>query len=342
MKAIRNILTALGLTPLSALDKKQTLLTTLLQYINISGHILFIIVLDFCLLVMPTSSQANTNILILQSHDSPPFQQALDGFKSYLTSKGIDAEYETHIITNETEAEQLWPTIQGHQQKLILTLGTPATRAVLNREHTIPVVANLVLDTGDLKKSNNVTGVGLTFPAAMEIQWLQKLLPAARQIVLIYDPKHSSSQFQALQRLAQAENISITPAPASTPEDIANLLQNIPSQSDAIWAIDASAFNPISVRELLLYSFRNRTPLIGLSAQSVKAGAFYALDWDYNDLGVQAAELAWSILSKGTPASAIPIQFPRKVRPVLNSKTAEHMNIPISEQWLPEISEIFR
>ena len=294
-------------------------------------------------LLVVGSAYGDANILVLQSHDSLPYQQTLEGFKAGLSGHGVHADYQVHIVSNDAEAQALWPLIKNNPPQLILTLGTPATRATLAREQSIPVVAGLVLDIDELKKSPNATGIGLNFSAAAQWLWLRRLLPEARQIVLIYDPRHASALMQALQQLARADGVTLIPAPASTPDDLAALMQNLPEQLDVLWAVDcASAFNPAGIRELLLYSFRNRTPLIGMSAQWVKAGAYYALDWDYTDLGAQSAELAWDILQKKLIPAALPIHEPRKVRPVLNSKTAEHMKLQVSDHWLPELGEIFQ
>ena len=294
-------------------------------------------------LLVSGGAWGTTQILVLQSHDSLPYQQTLDGFKVSLSARGMNADYQVHIVSNDAEAEALWPLIQSQPPQLILTLGTPATRAALARERSIPVVAGLVLDTDDLKKNPNATGIGLNFSAALHWLWLRRLLPEVRQIVLIYDPRHAATLFQALQQLARADKVTLIPAPAGDPDELATLMQNFPPQLDAIWAIDSvAAFNPVAIRELLLYSFRNRTPLIGLSAQWAKAGAFYALDWDYADLGAQSAELAWNILQKGVMPATLPLLEPRKVRPVLNSKTAEQMKLQISDHWLPELGEVYQ
>ncbi|WKJ90336.1 ABC transporter substrate binding protein [Methylomonas montana] len=286
---------------------------------------------------------AATDILVFQSHDSPPYQQTLDGFKAGLAARGVEADYQIHILHNDAGTEAFSQPLQNPTPKLIVTLGTPATRTVLANERTIPVVAGLVLDTEELRKNQNACGVGLNFPAALQWNWFHRLLPEARQIAVIYDPRHGSALFQALQQQARAENATLIAAPAMEPEDLPSLLQSLPPQLDAIWAADGTApFNSAAVRELLLYSFRNRTPLIGLSAQWVKAGAFYALDWDYADLGDQVAELASNVLRKGMSPAALTPQEPRKVRAVINSKTAEHMKLPLSERWLPEIAEVFQ
>lgn len=294
-----------------------------------------------CLMFSGLAS-ATTDILIVQSHSSEPYQQALSGFQSDLTAKKINADYQTLSVSNGSDASALSQLMQNYQPKLLLTLGTPATRISMAQISKIPIVASLILETEELRRNTNATGVGLNFPASLQWLWLRRLLPDARQIAVLYDPNSGSGIFQALQKQAQAEGISLIQAPAADAKDLPVLMQTLPSQLDALWAVDgAAAYSTAAVRELLLYSFRNRVPLIGLSAQWVKAGALYALDWDYSDLGKQAAELAKDILLKGTPPASLPPQTPRKARLVLNMKTADHMKLQISDRWLPEMAEVF-
>jgi len=289
------------------------------------------------------ASAAATDILILQSHDSPPYQQTLAGFQSGLANSNLNPVYQALALTHSSETEALSQLLHDYRPKLILTLGTQATRAALAHVKNTPIVAGLVLDTDELRSNANATGVGLTFSASLQWQWLRRLLPEARQIAVLYEPQQGLARFEALQKQAQAEGVSLIPAPAANAEDLPELMKKLPSQLDALWAVDSAvAFNPAAVRELLLYSFRNRVPLIGLSAQWVKAGALYALDWDYGDLGIQSADLAKDILLKGVLPTALPPLTPRKVRPVLNLKTAEHMKLKISGQWLSDISELIQ
>lgn len=284
-----------------------------------------------------------TDILILQSHDSPPYQQTLAGFQSSLAHSNLNPVYQTLDLANGSNAEALSQRLQTYQPKLVLTLGTQATRAALAQIKNTPIVAGLVLDTDELRKNANATGVGLNFSASLQWQWLRRLLPDARQIAVIYEPQQGAAHFEALQKQAQAEGIALIGASATGAEGFPELIKKLPPQLDALWAADSSAaFNPAAVRELLLYSFRNRVPLIGLSAQWVKAGALYALDWDYDDLGLQTADLAKDILLKGIQPASLPPLTPRKVRPVLNLKTVEHMKLNRPEQWLPEISELIQ
>lgn len=280
------------------------------------------------------------DILVLQSHDSAPYRQTVQGFSAALTQRGLQANIETRTVGGAGESG-IDSRPGGQEPQLLFALGTPATRAILAGGQSVPIVAGLLLDSEDLRGKPRLTGVGLDFPPALQWRWLRRLLPDVRHIAVIYDPHRGLSTFEALQQLARADGVELVPAPAATPEDLPRLLKELPAQLDALWAVDGvAAFNAVAVRELLLYSFRNRTPLIGLSEQWVKAGAIYALDWDYADLGAQAAELAWNILANGAAPASLPPQSPRKVRVVYNGRTLEHMKLSLPERWLPEISEV--
>jgi putative ABC transport system substrate-binding protein len=90
-----------------------------------------------------------------------------------------------------------------------------------------------------------------------------------------------------------------------------------------------------------LFSFRNRMPFSGLSASWVKAGALYALDRDYEDLGAQCAEMALKVLD-GKHAGSIPPARPRKVRYVLNLRTAEHLKLNLPSELVDGAAEVYR
>lgn len=289
-----------------------------------------------CLAICPCTGAA-TDILVLQSHDSPPYQQMLTGFQTSLSHRSAAGKYDVQTVLSAGDG--IAEIVQNQHPRLIFTIGTPASRAALSTEHKIPIVTGLVL--GLEGSPPNATGISLAFPATTHWLWLRRLLPDARHIAVIYDPRQGEPLFQALQQQAKSENISLIAAPAKAAEDLPSILQQLPPQLDAIWAVDGvAAFNAVAVRELLLYSFRNRTPLIGLSEQWVKAGALYALDWDYADLGDQAAELVTAILVKGAAPGGLPTQAPRKVRLIFNSKTAEHMKLTVPDRWLPDMIEV--
>jgi putative ABC transport system substrate-binding protein len=104
--------------------------------------------------------------------------------------------------------------------------------------------------------------------------------------------------------------------------------------------VDELVLTPQTAKHILLFSFQNRIPFVGLSTAWVKAGAVYALDWDYTDLGMQCGEMALKVL-QGTAINTLPPVIPRKVVYALNQKTARHMKIEIAETLVHGAREVF-
>jgi putative ABC transport system substrate-binding protein len=127
-----------------------------------------------------------------------------------------------------------------------------------------------------------------------------------------------------------------------TPQGLPDALDNLAKDADVLWGVtDQTVLSPETAEPILLFSFRNRIPFAGLSTSWVKAGALYALDRDYTDLGAQCGEIALKIL-QGARASSLPPVSPRKITYALNLKTAYHMKLDISQALIDGAQEVFR
>ena len=83
------------------------------------------------------------------------------------------------------------------------------------------------------------------------------------------------------------------------------------------------------------------TYLAGLVLWLVAAGALYALDRNYADIGLQCGEVAGKILG-GAKAGSIPVTGPRKVAYSLNLKTASVLNVEFPEDILKGAQQVIR
>jgi len=127
-----------------------------------------------------------------------------------------------------------------------------------------------------------------------------------------------------------------------TPQALPEALENLARRAEILWGItDQTVLSPQTAEPILLFSFRNRIPFTGLSTSWAKAGALYALDRDYNDIGLQCGEIAGKIL-QGTPINSIPPYPPRKVFYALNLKTADYMKLSIPETLVNGAQQVFR
>jgi putative ABC transport system substrate-binding protein len=283
------------------------------------------------------------DIFIVLSHDAAPYREVQAGFQAAVVAQSKSENFAVEVVEDEWRVGAALQKMKALAPRLILTLGAKATRSILAHEHDIPVIASLIVNDEPLQQAANATAVTLEFPAALQWRWLRQVLPGANRVGVLYSPQENEALFQALVRLAKSESVELQALPAGSPEALPKLFERLPNDLDAVWPLGSTQlFVPASVRELLLYSFRNRLPLIGLSTSWVEAGALYALERDYPDLGRQCAELALQILGGDKTAARPAAQSPRSVSLAINLKTAAHMKLNISESLVRDAREVFR
>jgi putative ABC transport system substrate-binding protein len=126
-----------------------------------------------------------------------------------------------------------------------------------------------------------------------QLSWLRRLLPDARYIGVLYDPAQNTELVDALAAALRGADLNPVLAPVATPAMLPAALARLSSSADALLAVpDTTVYKRETVKALLLFSFRHKLPLIGLSETWVQAGALYALDWDYRELGAFCGRLA--------------------------------------------------
>jgi putative ABC transport system substrate-binding protein len=276
---------------------------------------------------------AADKIAVLVSSKDAPFEEALKGFQGYLGKLAVDADYEVHKLDGSAaKAGQAVQAVKKGGAKLVLTLGSLATEAAVKEIPDIPIIACMVLRADTLKKSPNVTGVGLEFSLEVQTSWLQVLLPTAKTVGVLYSPDENKMRIEAASRIMQNMGLKLVGQEVRSAQDVAAALEGMAKKVDVLWGVaDTIAMTPQTAKTVLPFSIRNNIPLIGPSPAWVKAGALYSLEWDYADLGAQAGDMAVKAL-KGMPPSAIPAASPRKVHYALNLKTAKEMKIGFSDQ----------
>lgn len=275
----------------------------------------------------------SSRIAVLVSSNEAPFTETVAGFRDYLARQGVQAVYDIERL--DGDAAKTGPAIQRIKAggaRLVFTVGSAATDAAVKEISTIPIVACLVLRTENLKRSANATGVGLEFPVETQIEWLQRMLPQARSIGVLYNAGENQRTVNAAAEIARKAGLTLEAERVRSPQDVPAALNRLSRRVDVLWGIpDSVMLAPPIAKNMLLFSFRNSIPFVGPSAPWVKAGALYSLDWDYTDLGGQCGELADRILRGAAPAS-LPAATPRKVQYTLNLVTARQMKLDLSEQ----------
>lgn len=290
----------------------------------------------------PAAEPARPHITVLVSHDAAPYRDALKGFQQALAQRGVDAAVE--VVALQGEARKVAPAMQKARSDgaaLVFTMGLVATQAALAENTDLPVVAGLILSADVLTRAGNATGVTLEMPLDLQFEWMQRLLPAHKTVGVLYNSAENRKKVEEAGRAARSRGFQLLAHEVDRPQSLPAALDAVAKKSDALWAIsDSVVVSPETAKSLLVASFRNRIPFIGLSGAWVKAGALFALDWDYEDVGAQCGEVALKVL-KGARAGSIAAAPARRVTYALNLKTAREMRIVLSEPLIQGAAQVF-
>lgn len=282
-------------------------------------------------------------VIVVMSTDAEPYQQALAGLRRELLAAAPGTTLDVVALHGDTARISLAvEAIRRGAPALIVTLGTAASEGILGRVDSVPVVAGMILNPAALKGAPNATGVYLEYPVEVELQWLQHILPGGRRLGVIYHSPESGRRVAEARRVAAADGnrVTLQAIRIDGPAQLPDALLDLTNRADVLWSlVDPVVYNAETARSLLLFTLRNRIALVGQSTAWVRAGALYALDRDYDDIGAQCAGLALRILAGEAPATLRPVA-PRKVRYVVNRRTAADLRLTLPPRVWREAAEV--
>ncbi|MBI4753792.1 hypothetical protein HY793_05445 [Candidatus Desantisbacteria bacterium] len=291
-------------------------------------------------------------ISVVFSSDMEAYRQAWEGVNEFCSKKGITLHTSTYNLADD-DPETVVLRIKKEKPQIVLALGTRALRLLKMRIRDIPIIACMVVNQDEIEGAN-VTGVTMSVSTDAKLLWINKNIPQAKSIGLIYSPETAGLVAEISKSCNESGYVIIT-RKINSGEEIAAALQEMSSGIDCFLMIpDAKIYFPRSIEYLFMEGLKRRFAIIGLSSFYSKAGAFVSFDCDYHDLGRQAAEMALKILSptdispeygsgsmKRRSPNDIPPESPRKVTVSLNLLVAEKIGIKISQATIKEAKEVF-
>jgi putative ABC transport system substrate-binding protein len=281
-------------------------------------------------------------IVVLLSQDAEPYRQALAGVEKALRQRKSEITLTAKQLGGDQgkAAEALQEALQKRAHAVV-TLGGLATQAAIKAPPRAPVVAGLVPTAASLKGgSSAITGVVLEFTAETQFRWLRRFVPNGRTVGVLYNPTENKGTVATFASAAGKQGFTVDAVEVEEPRQIPAALEALSRRVDVLFGVpDRVVLNPDTAKQILLVSFRARIPFVGPSPSWAKAGALYALGWDYEDLGMQCGEIAEKVMQDGATANAAPAG-PRKVLYAVNQRTAQHMRLELPEALIKGASEL--
>ncbi len=296
------------------------------------------------LLESPGLARAESGrIVVLSGQDLKPYQEVLAGLQQSLTKQGLSTTIEVYPLQgNPTKTHEVLSDLKKTGARLVVTLGSAATQAAVREVPHLPLLATMIVSAEDIKASPNATAVLLEFPLDTQLQWLRRIIPGAGSVGVLFNPKENQAKINSAVQVAKESGFTLVTQAVETPRALPDALENLSRNVDALWGIsDSVVMTPQTAEPILLSTLRNKIPLAGLSASWVKAGALYALDRDYVDIGTQCGELIGKVLG-GVGAGSLPPIHPRKVTYAVNLKTAGVMNLELPQEVVRGATHVFQ
>lgn len=299
-----------------------------------------------------TGSNANIKIGVIQLVEHDALNAAYEGFIDGLKEAGyVDGENIT-IDFNNAQGDQvncgtIASKLVNNNNDLILAIATPAAQAVANATKEIPILITAVTDpaSSGLVASNeapggNVSGTSDLTPVAKQMELLNKLVPNAKKIAILYNSSESNSEIQAKLATTAANNLGLETqiATISNSNEIQQVVQSLVGKVDAIYApTDNMIASGMATVGMVANS--NNLPIIVGEEGMVKAGGLATYGINYYNLGKQTAAQAVKILKGETTTADMPIEYLENVDLTINQDVADQLGITIPEDLLAELDK---
>ncbi len=296
--------------------------------------------LSLLLLSSVSYSAGQPVVALIKSKNIAPYNMAEEAFKDRMKGKADIIEY---VLDDFHDKKLLCQKVRSSNPDLIFIVGTSALKVFLPEFNKTPILFSVVLNPVKLKlidswteTGRNLSGAALNIPYEIQFEWIKKVLPDAKQVGIIYKMDCSNRCLEKAAEAAKQSGLKLEIQKIEKIKDVLPALKELSKHSDILLGIpDLGVYNRKTLKQILLFTLRNRMPFIGISEQYVKAGAFFCLSVDYKEQGEAAAQMAEKVLEGFDPA-IMPVKRPKNVKLSINKKTARRLGIKINKKILKD------
>ena len=276
-------------------------------------------------------------VTIVSSDNGAAFQEASDSLVQELVRNGTARK---DIKLCSLAEYQEWQA-GAHEMRLIVSLGTEAFRQVSTRNAKTAVLAALiprisferVLQESNKKSGPNVTALYLDQPFGRQLDLLRLALPATRRVGVLWGAE-SMAQQGALRAELQARGLESSEGLFAEGMPLIDALRGALLGADVLMAIaDNTVYNSSTAANILLTSYRAKTPVIAFSPSYVKAGALLSVHSTATQAGAQVASMAAHFLQTG---NLPPSQYPTEFTITTNEYVARSLGLNLDASALSE------
>lgn len=272
-------------------------------------------------------------VIIIRSHQIVAYDEAIKGFQEGCQGKGITVRDIYDLNGDAETGKKVVLGIRNNKPPPDLILAVGVLAATLAKEYftDTPIIFCLVINHERFNfQGSNISGISAEASIEDQFLSLKELLGSQKRVGVIYDPIQTENIVAEALPIAKKHDFNLITKKVSSEKDVATSLDAIINKIDVLWMIpDSTVITKESLTVILKKVQKQRLPTFCTSSAIVKAGALASISIDYAQTGIQAAEIAQSILYHNA-ATSPGVKRPVKLKWTLNTKTAKWLEIDIA------------
>jgi putative ABC transport system substrate-binding protein len=297
-------------------------------------------------IAMPALAADPQSVAVTAIVEHPALDAVRDGVRDELKAAGYENgknfkfSYQS-AQGNVGTAAQIARKFVGDQPSAIVAIATPSAQSAVAATKKIPVVYSAVTDPVAAKlvkgwgpSGTNVTGVSDLSPLEKHLALIQKIVPTAKRVGVIYSPGEANSVaiVAALKKAAAEAGMTVVEAAAARTVDVPTAAQSLIGKVDAIYTPTDN--NVVSAFEgIVKVAQQAKIPVIAADTATVKRGAVAALGLNYYDIGRQTGKLVVRVL-KGEAPGAMASETSSTFELYVNPSAAKLQGVTLPEDLL--------
>lgn len=279
---------------------------------------------------------------VMQIVQHPSLDAAFEGFKKALKDSGVKVKYTVQNAQGDMNNNNIIAkNFAADKVDLIFANSTQSAQAALNVTKDIPIIFTSVADpvASKLVKSlqettGNITGTTDNHPEAIPkmIKFIQRF--KGNRIGMIYNAgeQNSVAQVNLVRKAIEGTHLKIVTATVSSTSEVKQAAQSLVNRADFFYVVTDNVVVS-AIESVVSVANEEKMPLFTGEQDSIKRGAFASYGFDYRDIGYEAGEMAAQVLKYSRKISELPVQYPKKLKLLINKSTAKKLGITLNPNW---------
>jgi putative ABC transport system substrate-binding protein len=290
--------------------------------------------------------------------DNPDYYVGRTAFIQTLEKqKGMSFEFKLLNAYGDAEVYRagLQQFVDQDSVDLIFVTGTRSVQPAVEIVKEIPVIFTAVASPvrGGIVKSlehpgmHNITGTHCGVEALPQLKMIQKVIPSAKTIGIIYTSNEPNAEFQTQDFKSAAKELglevltSVVEKECKTEEEVAEATKELVGKVDVLVAHQDTSLSQYG-KGMIRVAEENRIPTYVTLGQLLSEGAMFSLGVDFNELGAMSGEQAVEILKNGIAPDEIPVTTYTKYSLMVNLSAAQKIGFDVPLQILRSASTVIR